>query len=59
MELPILTFESEDLIVFWSSAGRNYRLPGAAVPDMRGQRRMQHLDGFQPEGFDAVEDPLA
>jgi len=32
---------------------------GAAVADVRGQRRMQHLDGLQPEGFDAVEDPLA
>ena len=26
---------------------------------MRDQRRMQHLDGLEPEGFDAVEDPLA
>ena len=40
-------------------AGRDCRLPGAAVADMRGQRRMQDLDGLQPEGFDAVEDPLA
>jgi hypothetical protein len=33
--------------------------PGAAVADMRGQRGMQHLDGLQPEGVDAFEDPLA
>src|SRR3954466_11079869 len=30
-----------------------------AIADVRGQRRMQHLDGLQPEGLDAVEDPLA
>src|SRR5215212_1256759 len=36
-------------------------LPSArpAVADVRGQRRMQHLDGLQPERSDAVEDPLA
>src|SRR5215208_7462724 len=36
----------------WSSAR-------PAVADVRGERRMQHLDGLQPERFDAVEDPLA
>ena len=40
-----------------SSAGRGDRSP--AVADMRGQRRVQHLDGLQPEGLEAVEDPLA
>jgi hypothetical protein len=31
----------------------------SAVADVRGQRRMQHLDGLQPVRCDAVEDPLA
>src|SRR3954470_17112578 len=30
-----------------------------AVADVCGQRRMQHLDGLEPERVDAVEDPLA
>src|SRR3954467_13276018 len=30
-----------------------------AVADVRGQRRMQDLDGLKPERLDAVEDPLA
>ena len=30
-----------------------------AIPDVRGQRRMQHLDRLHAEGLDAVEDPLA
>src|SRR3954470_13787240 len=30
-----------------------------AIPDVRGQRRMQHLYRLHAEGFDAVEDPLA
>src|SRR4051812_50188267 len=30
-----------------------------AIPDVRGQRRMQHLYRLHAEGLDAVEDPLA
>src|SRR3954452_11329726 len=30
-----------------------------AIPDVRGQRRMQHLHRLHAEGLDAVEDPLA
>src|SRR5439155_17913363 len=30
-----------------------------AVAYVRGQRRVQHLDGLQPQRSDAVEDPLA
>ena len=55
----IKRFRCEDAGPGDRTGRRNYRSPGAAVADMRGQRRMQHLDGLQPEGFDAVEDPLA
>src|SRR3954453_19777567 len=30
-----------------------------AVADVGGQRRVQDLDGLEPERLDAVEDPLA
>ena len=33
--------------------------PDDAVADVRGERRVEHLDRLEPEGLDSVEQPLA